>query len=58
QTRKLEHKHNPIPAGTRRASMEDTAAQIESAAPELLPLWLRHWRQVPEELGQDLNVKG
>lgn len=36
----------------------DTTSQLESTAPELLPLWARHGHQVPEELARDLNLGG
>ncbi len=38
--------------------MTDTTSQLESTAPELLPLWVRHGHQVPEELVRDLNLGG
>lgn len=38
--------------------MVDNTAQLESTAPELLPLWLKHGHQVPEELALDLNFGG
>lgn len=38
--------------------MVDTASQLESAAPELLPLWVRYGRQLPEELARDVNLGG
>lgn len=38
--------------------MVDTTSQLESTAPELLPLWIRHGHQVPEELARDLNLGG
>lgn len=33
----------------------DITSRIESTAPELLPLWLRHGHQVPEGLAVDLD---
>lgn len=31
-------------------------SKVESFAPELLPLWLRHRHQIPKELVADLGV--
>ena len=36
----------------------DMTSQLKSAAPELLPLWLRYGRQVPEELVRDVYLGG
>lgn len=38
--------------------MTDTTSQLESTAPELLPLWVRHGHEVPAELAGDLNLGG
>ncbi|CAN0062116.1 unnamed protein product, partial [Laminaria digitata] len=38
--------------------MIDTTSQLESAAPELLPLWVKYGRQLPEELARDVNFGG
>lgn len=32
--------------------------EVEYTAPELLPLWLRHGHQVPEDLTRDLQSGG
>ncbi|CAM9176082.1 unnamed protein product, partial [Hapterophycus canaliculatus] len=42
----------------RSMCMVDTTSQVQSTAPELLPLWVRHGHQVPEELARDLNLGG
>ncbi|CAM9784331.1 unnamed protein product [Ectocarpus sp. 4 AP-2014] len=38
--------------------MVDITSQLETTAPELLPLWIRHGHQVPQKLALDLNLGG
>ena len=38
--------------------MGDTTSQLESAAPELLSLWEKYGRQIPQELARDVNLGG
>ncbi|CAN0071799.1 unnamed protein product, partial [Ectocarpus fasciculatus] len=67
QSRKLQHEPLPgaIPLGPQRSRipgryvcMVDITSQLESTAPELLPLWVRHGHQVPKEFVLDLNLGG
>ncbi|CAM9182126.1 unnamed protein product, partial [Scytosiphon promiscuus] len=66
QSWELQHELPPgtLPSDPERSRMPrsmcmvDTTSQVESTAPELLPLWVRHGHQVPEELARDLNLGG
>ncbi|CAM9905957.1 unnamed protein product [Pylaiella littoralis] len=50
----LDPERSPIPS----RYVVDTTSQLESTVPELLPLWIRHGHQVPEELARDINLGG
>ncbi|CAM9123630.1 unnamed protein product [Ascophyllum nodosum] len=43
---------------TLSASVAEMAQQVGYTAPELLPVWLRHGHQVPEDLARDLHAGG
>lgn len=47
-----------VRGGRDSTAVADVQSELESSAPELLPLWLRHGKQLPQELAVKLNLGG